>query len=418
MTGILEASPELRDAIAAIGFAPLGPPALPHALFEALRAEAARQQPSGWSKPSGDAIDHEAWRANLGPAGLAYATAPETLALIADAMGEPVAFSGEASCYTYYETAGSFLGRHRDRLESCTYTLILYLEAEAPAAQAPSAGLTLRVYGDPPTSIATLPNRLVLGRGSQVWHERPPLAPGERVVALTACYTAAGGRQPLPLPDAADPHRAAILVDEGMAAWNDGDNAAALEKFERAVALDPMSDAAWAGCGFVLWSEQRLEEALLAFTEAVRRDGAVASHWSNIGLCLRDLSEFDRAIGAFRAALAIDPAYAPAINEWGNVLQDMGYPAEALDFYARSLALDPARAVVHHNLGVALSRIGESGLAMEAFRAALMRDPGYAHSLEEMGLILADAGEVEAARELWERAATPRAQMMIETQLG
>jgi Tfp pilus assembly protein PilF len=415
VTGILDASPALRDAIAAAGFAPLGPPALADALFEALRAEAAAQRSSGWGKPLGAAVDHDAWRANLGPKGFAYATAPETLALIGSAVGEPVSFSGEASCYTYYETAGSFLGRHCDRLESCAYTLILYLEAEVPPAQAPSAGMTLLVHGEPPTSIATLPNRLVLGRGAQVWHERPPLASGERVVALTACYTVARDREPLLPPIAADPHRAAILVDEGMAAWNGGDNAMALERFERAVTLDPMSDAAWAGCGFVLWSERRLEEALVAFTEAARRDGAVASHWSNIGLCLRDLGAFDRAIGAFRAALAIDPAYAPAINEWGNVLQDMGHPAEALDFYARSLALDPERPVVHHNLGVAFSRIGERGLAMEAFRAALMHDPDYSHSLEEIGVILADAGEVEAARELWERAATPRARMMIET---
>ena len=100
----------------------------------------------------------------------------------------------EASCFTYYE-CGDFLGLHRDRENECAVTLILYLDVRGPQIPTAHTGLQLRVYlpgADEnlvvrlviPSCIGTL----VIGRGSETWHERPTLQKGEYLAALTACF--------------------------------------------------------------------------------------------------------------------------------------------------------------------------------------------------------------------------------------
>jgi len=62
-------------------------------------------------------------------------------------------------------------------------------------------GLSLRIFNDgetcaaePCAVIATRVGTVVVGRGSSFWHERPVLQPGERVVALTACFRAVAAK--------------------------------------------------------------------------------------------------------------------------------------------------------------------------------------------------------------------------------
>ena len=83
-------------------------------------------------------------------------------------------------------------------MESSAATLILYLEADSPDPKNLKTGLQLKVYGRDITeghvAIANIPTRrgtLLVGYGSQFWHERPRLLGGESVTALTACFAQA-----------------------------------------------------------------------------------------------------------------------------------------------------------------------------------------------------------------------------------
>lgn len=402
----------LADAVAATGFAALGPQALDTPLLEAMRAEALAQRALSWGCAEGDTVDHRNRRADLGPVGREFLMAPETLTLLARVAGAALQPSLEASCYTYYEGPGDFLAPHLDRPGACAFTLIVYLSTRWPADAEPGPGLELRVFapgddagaGEPRAVLPTRDNVLVLGRGADVPHGRPPLAAGEQVVALTSCYAVAG------LPAAA---RAALLADEGFAEYGQGELEAARDRFEAALAIDDRCAAAWSGLGFVEWSAGDFGEALAMYRLAAACDGSDASIWSNIGLCLRDLKAFDRAERAFEVALMLDPGYAPAVNEWANVLQDQGRCAEAVPMYLRALAMDPSRAVVHHNLGVAYRRLGDTALALLAFGAALDRDPAYAHTLEELGLLCLEGGMHDDARRYLEAAGTERALALL-----
>lgn len=386
--------------------------------LNALRLEAAAQRASAWSRTSGAASPYQAMRAELGDAARAFLQSPELGGLLADLLDEPFTLSASASCYTYYEKPGDFLGLHRDRALDCAATVIVYVDARSSSPDASDSGLNVHIYAAADASqppIATIPTRtgaLVIGRGSSAWHERPPLKPGESVTALTACFKpAAFSVEPC---EEERPETAELLLAEGQRAYRKGAYREAHERYSLACAHAWSDDRGWAGHGFVYWSRGLFDLALEAFTQASRRAEHDPSHWSNIGLCLRDLGELERAASVFAAAVSIAPDYAPAWNEWGNVLQDQGRPEEACDYYLRALALDPSRAVVHHNLGVAYARLDEPALAEAAFFDALARDAAYHHTLEELGALYAAKGSADDARSFLERAGTPRASMMMQ----
>ena len=135
----------------------------------------------------------------LVPAALSLLSDPDLTGPLQALTGKRPVLSEDMSCITIYEP-GDRLGPHLDQpADRCAVTCILYLSCQSPDPDAPDSGLQLKVYGADRASILfparhsirTRPGRLVLGRGSQVWHERPALRAGERVMALTACFGAA-----------------------------------------------------------------------------------------------------------------------------------------------------------------------------------------------------------------------------------
>ncbi|MGA7181152.1 MAG: hypothetical protein WBX11_16420 [Thiobacillaceae bacterium] len=186
----------LRASVSEYGFAYLED-ALGDELKAALRAEAVAGSDSARSAIESDTIPYKARIAELGDDALSFLTSPSIVQLFQAMFEEPLVLSKDASCYTFYGP-GDFLSLHRDRPVECVATLIAYLVAASPDPQSPQTGLSLRVFGEqsekaaePRLVIPTRIGTLVVGRGSRFWHERPPLQPGEHVIALTACFAAA-----------------------------------------------------------------------------------------------------------------------------------------------------------------------------------------------------------------------------------
>ena len=188
----------LRAKVREFGFGCLED-ALEDALFAALRAEAAELRRAALGAKDDGAVPYQSRIGDLGEAAKAFLAGGAIADLLRAVFGEAFVLSEDASCYTYYET-GDFLSAHKDRAAECAVTVILYLDAASPNPQSPDTGLALRVYAvnleERPTPRIVIPTRigtLVVGRGSQTWHERPRLQEGEYVAALTACYSAKQG---------------------------------------------------------------------------------------------------------------------------------------------------------------------------------------------------------------------------------
>lgn len=199
----VERTAALQRSVQTFGFADFDAAIAP-ATFDALRAEAraslpgaleAERSADGAERPEGAPRSYRAGITGLGPAALGFLTDAAVLQLLRDYFGGDYALSEGISCLTFY-ASGGHLGAHLDRpAEDCAVTIIIYLDAVSPDAAAPDTGLVLMIYGEDEASVGEarlrIPTRagsIVLGRGSQVWHERPPLRPGESVVAITGCF--------------------------------------------------------------------------------------------------------------------------------------------------------------------------------------------------------------------------------------
>jgi hypothetical protein len=185
----------LRGSIKECGFGCVER-ALDDDLLERLQCEARSQVGAAVTADGDDETSYHARIGQLGPVARRLLESPETAALLQAVFGAEVVLTDNASCFTYY-VGNDHLGLHRDRPSSCLVTLIVYLDAVSPDPSSVDTGLVLRVYArDPPANeppaviIPTMVGSLVIGRGSETWHERPRLQPGEHVVALTACFGA------------------------------------------------------------------------------------------------------------------------------------------------------------------------------------------------------------------------------------
>lgn len=188
----------LSSAFSISGAAVLGPPALNLAWYKALVEEARTQSTNASWHLTGERCSGEIAQSNrrgfLGPVARGFVAALETTGLLRAVTGRNLVPSWSASCFTYYDNSGHFLGEHCDKPEACRVALLVYLDARWDRGEVPSAGLMLHVFAgdssDTPLSlrITSLPNRIVILNGAQNAHLRPKLGPGESLTMLAACY--------------------------------------------------------------------------------------------------------------------------------------------------------------------------------------------------------------------------------------
>ena len=179
------------------GVAILGPPALEPSVFAAVRQEAAWQRcHASWPLRTRDGrsrVPEDNVRGELGSAARGLLASPATFEIMRSVTGRAVAPSWLTSCYTYYDSPGSYLGRHCDRRGTCCLTMLLGVLSKWPPGADPPGGNQLWVYasfGDsaPKYRVTTLANRVAILDGIRWPHERPPLGPWQRVTVLSGCF--------------------------------------------------------------------------------------------------------------------------------------------------------------------------------------------------------------------------------------
>lgn len=187
----------LRHDFARRGIAVFGPPALNLDIYEAVAVEAAEQRKAAaWPLSGGGErgkIQEQTMRGHLGPGARELMAAGATRALIKAVTGRTVQPGWSASCFTYYDEPGKYLGSHCDKEDACAVAMLSCVDARWPAGQDPGPGLQLRVYRDRTPhdlqlKVTSLPNRIVIFAGSVLAHERPAVAKGESVTTLCGCY--------------------------------------------------------------------------------------------------------------------------------------------------------------------------------------------------------------------------------------
>lgn len=146
---------------------------------------------------------------------------------------------------------------------------------------------------------------------------------------------------------------------------------AAVEKFNRVIALDPISARAYDNLGLSFDMLGRSSEAREAFEKAVELNRKLPepSAWPphNLGYLLVRLQQFKEAEELLRESLKYDSHLAIAHYHLGRALEGAGRDSEAIDEYRAAVASKPPAVEALYSLGLLYRRHGRTTEADAVF---------------------------------------------------
>jgi len=177
---------------------------------------------------------------------------------------------------------------------------------------------------------------------------------------------------------------------------------AAIESYNKALALEPDYADVYYNMGNALKEKGQLEKAIAAYNKALALNPNYVDAYNNMGNALRGQGEFEEAIEAFNKALAITSDYPGGHGNIGNVLADQGKLEEAIEYYNKALLLKPNSEEIICNIGVTSEAQGKLEEAIEAYNKALVINPDYADAHLSLGFALLKSGELKRGLDEYE----------------
>jgi tetratricopeptide (TPR) repeat protein len=219
------------------------------------------------------------------------------------------------------------------------------------------------------------------------------LAAAYAALILTAAPVAQTQQPADPLPQlvqalAKNPNDPKINISLGLAYFERGEHARALERLKHAVKVAPKSSEAHNWLGVVLLDRADFSQGIAALRTAIALDPKSTRAYANLGSALAKSGELDEAVDVFRKALALEPKSIAAHFNLGMALREKGDLEPALQHLRRVLEADPDNASVHYELGQTLRQSGEIGGAIAEFERALAINPELREGYFALGAAL------------------------------
>jgi predicted O-linked N-acetylglucosamine transferase (SPINDLY family) len=194
-----------------------------------------------------------------------------------------------------------------------------------------------------------------------------------------------------------DPRSEAACSNLAIIAAERGDLAGAERLFRRATELRPNDPRGFNNLGQLLQQQGRPADAAAAHRRAIALKPDYAEAHLALGNALNQLDALDAALAAYGDAIKFRPGYAEAHNNVGVVLQRQGKQADALAAYRAALAVQPANAQAHFNIGVILHEARDLDAAAAAYSHAIALRPDVADAHNNLGTVLQDQGRAAQA---------------------
>lgn len=163
--------------------------------------------------------------------------------------------------------------------------------------------------------------------------------------------------------------RAWLLL--GQAYTEKGEWSAALDAFDRALALDATLARAYHNRGQVHAQLKDYPAALADYTAALRFNKRLPDIYNNRGNVLRHMREYRRALEDYAEAIRLDPDYPPAYNNRGIVYKKLKDYDRAIADFSTAIRLDPDYAVVYNNRGNLYYQLGRTQQALTDYDRAI-----------------------------------------------
>ncbi len=191
--------------------------------------------------------------------------------------------------------------------------------------------------------------------------------------------------------------------------------AAAVDLFQKAVALDPGFALAFAGLGEARWRRSELisdpalvEQALDDCARALKLAPDLASVHATFGLIYTGKGLVAEAIREFEKALRSDPANQEATLGLAEAWEASGNREKAEEIYQKAIALKPSRWAGYSHFGVFYLRTGRFAEAEAMFRKVLDLTPDNIRALNNLMAVYWYMKRDDLVRRMFERSIAVR----------
>jgi tetratricopeptide (TPR) repeat protein/predicted Ser/Thr protein kinase len=191
--------------------------------------------------------------------------------------------------------------------------------------------------------------------------------------------------------------------------------AAAVDLFQKAVALDPGYALAFAGLGEARWRMSELtsdpalvEQALDDCGRALKIAPDLASVHATLGIIDMGKGLVAEAIREFEKALGSDPSNQEATLGLAEAWEASGKREKAEEIYRKAIALKPSRWAGYSRFGVFYLKTGRLAEAEAMFRKVLDFTPDNIRALNNLMAVYWQMKRTDLARAMFERSVAVR----------
>ncbi|MEM9272845.1 MAG: tetratricopeptide repeat protein [Cyanobacteria bacterium P01_F01_bin.143] len=145
----------------------------------------------------------------------------------------------------------------------------------------------------------------------------------------------------------------------------------AILHYQKAVLLDPKSEAVYLKLGKVFKNAGEQQQALLCYQEGIQHNPRSYELYFNLGISFTQQSNWQQATDCYRQALQLNPGYWEALHNLGSVLGYQELWSEAITVYRQAIRLKPDYSLSYNDLGLMLLRNKNPEEAISVIRKAL-----------------------------------------------
>jgi tetratricopeptide (TPR) repeat protein len=179
----------------------------------------------------------------------------------------------------------------------------------------------------------------------------------------------------------------------------------AIEKMQKAIALDPDLPGAYTTVASFHAAARQTDRAEAALREALRVDPCDAAAWDLAGRGMAEKGLFPEALFDFEKAIHHRPNFAPHLYDYALALSSASQFDRAQENVEAALRADPKLAEAHVLLGRLLVRKGQLPEAATEYGRAIRLRPDFGRVRLDLASVLAAQGDMPGAmRELREAA--------------
>ena len=160
----------------------------------------------------------------------------------------------------------------------------------------------------------------------------------------------------------------------------------AIEKWEKALEINPSFDKPLYGLGWAFYNKREYGEATIYFEKMIKKDPNSSEGWYGLARCYKSLENKGKALEAYDKAIEIKPKYFSSyLNKASYLLEELQDTTGAVYLYQKGAEMAPDGIEKYFSLAGAYFAMGKYDETIASAHKALEIDPN--NSIVNMNLI-------------------------------